>query len=60
MAVTHLKRGKPEAERSGDDTKVRVNVESILADIATRGDAAVRELSQKFDNYAPAKSLDSE
>ena len=49
----HLKRGKPEAERAEDDLKVRGAVEGILADIEARGDAAVRELSQKFDNYAP-------
>jgi Histidinol dehydrogenase len=54
MPITHLKRGKPEAERAEDDAKVRASVESILADIAARGDAAVRELAQKFDGYAPA------
>ena len=53
MAVTHLKRGKPSEERSQDDRKVRETVETILADIETRGDAAVRELSEKFDRYAP-------
>ncbi len=42
------------AERAEDDTKVRATVEGILADIEARGDAAVRELSQKFDDYAPA------
>jgi sulfopropanediol 3-dehydrogenase len=53
MTVTHLKRGKPEAERAEDDAKVRATVESLLADIAARGDAAVRELARKFDGYAP-------
>ena len=53
MTITHLKRGKPEAERSQDDAKVRAVVEATLADIEARGDAAVRELSQKFDGYAP-------
>jgi sulfopropanediol 3-dehydrogenase len=53
MAITHLKRGKPEAERAEDDAKVRASVESILADIETRGDGAVRDLAQKFDGYAP-------
>ncbi len=53
MAVTYLKRGKPDAERSEDDARVRALVEGTLTDIETRGDAAVRELSQKFDNYAP-------
>jgi sulfopropanediol 3-dehydrogenase len=54
MAITHLKRGKPEAERAEDDAKVRASVESILADIEARGDGAVRELAEKFDGYAPA------
>jgi sulfopropanediol 3-dehydrogenase len=53
MTVTYLKRGKPESERSEDDAKVRSNVESILTDIENRGDAAVRELSRKFDRYTP-------
>jgi sulfopropanediol 3-dehydrogenase len=54
MTVTYLKCGKPENERDGDDAKVRANVEGILADIGGRGDAAVRDLSLKFDAYAPA------
>ncbi len=49
----HLKRGKPAAERAEDDAKVRGTVEGILADIETRGDAAVRDLSTKFDAYTP-------
>jgi sulfopropanediol 3-dehydrogenase len=49
MAITHLKSGKPEAERAEDDAAVRATVEGILADIEARGDAAVAELSQKFD-----------
>ena len=54
MAITYLKSGKPEAERAEDDAKVRGIVETTLADIAARGDAAVRDLSEKFDNYSPA------
>jgi sulfopropanediol 3-dehydrogenase len=54
MSIAHLKRGKPLSERSDDDAAVRANVEAILSDIETRGDAAVRELSLKFDKYAPA------
>lgn len=53
MTITWLKRGKPAGERAEDDAKVRVVVEQTLADIAARGDAAVRELSLKFDHYAP-------
>jgi sulfopropanediol 3-dehydrogenase len=54
MAVRHLKTAKSDAQRAEDDAKVRAAVEGILADIAARGDAAVRELAQKFDGYAPA------
>ncbi|MGD9919780.1 MAG: histidinol dehydrogenase [Paenirhodobacter sp.] len=53
MSVTYLKRGKPEADRAEDDAKTRAAVEAILRDIETRGDAAVRELSEKFDHYTP-------
>ena len=53
MTVTYLKRGKPEAQRSEDDAKVRAIVETTLRDIETRGDLAVRELSEKFDKFSP-------
>ena len=53
MAITSLKSGKPETERAADDAKVREIVEATLADITARGDAAVRELSVKFDHYDP-------
>ncbi|MEI4261445.1 histidinol dehydrogenase [Roseovarius sp. D0-M9] len=53
MTIRYLKRGKSEAERSEDDAKVRGIVESTLADIEARGDEAIRELSEKFDGYAP-------
>ncbi len=54
MAVHRLKTAKPEAERLEDDARVRATVEGVLADIAARGDAAVRELSARFDRYEPA------
>lgn len=54
MTVTYMKRGKAEQARSADDAKVRASVEQILKDIEERGDAAVRELSEKFDKYTPA------
>ncbi|MEM0907560.1 MAG: histidinol dehydrogenase [Pseudomonadota bacterium] len=53
MTIEYLKRGKPAVERADDDAKVRQVVEATLADIAARGDAAVRELSEKFDNWSP-------
>ena len=52
MTITHLKTGKPEADRASDDAAVRATVETTLADIAAHGDAAVRDLSLKFDGYA--------
>lgn len=53
MTIEYLKRGKPESERSEDDAKVRAIVEATLKDIETRGDAAVRDLSEKFDGFSP-------
>jgi sulfopropanediol 3-dehydrogenase len=35
------------------DMKVRQTVEAILDDVGKRGDAAVRELSAKFDQWSP-------
>ena len=52
--ATHLKTAQAAATRAEADSKVRSTVEGILADIEARGDAAVRELSSKFDNWAPA------
>ncbi len=52
MAIQYLKSGKPAEARAEDDAKVRTAVEGILKDIETRGDAAVRDLAQKFDGYA--------
>lgn len=53
MTIEYLKRGKPESERSEDDAKVRAIVEATLKDIETRGDAAARDLSEKFDGFSP-------
>lgn len=53
MAITYLKRGKSDAERADDDTKTRAIVEATLKQIETGGDAALRELSEKFDAYSP-------
>ncbi len=53
MTIDYLKHGKPDAERAQDDAKTRATVETILADIEARGDAAVRELSETFDKYSP-------
>jgi sulfopropanediol 3-dehydrogenase len=47
----YLKRGRDAAVVADDDAKVRATVEGILADIAARGDDAVRDLSAKFDGW---------
>jgi sulfopropanediol 3-dehydrogenase len=49
----HLKRGMDAGEIKAADAKVRETVESILADIESRKDAAVADLSKKFDNWSP-------
>ena len=46
-----LKRGASIEAKATSDRTVRDTVESILADIEMRGDAAVRELSIKFDAW---------
>jgi sulfopropanediol 3-dehydrogenase len=49
----YLKRGMDAGTIKAADAKVRETVEGILTDIEARGEAAVRDLSQKFDNWAP-------
>lgn len=48
-----LKAGITEDVAAEADAQVRVTVEAIIADIKARGDAAVRDWSAKFDNWAP-------
>ena len=52
--IRYLKKGADAEATAEADRKVRETVEALLADVAARGDAAVRELSQKFDKWAPA------
>jgi sulfopropanediol 3-dehydrogenase len=49
----YLKRGMDASAIKAADAKVRETVENILAEIEARGEDAVRELSQKFDGWAP-------
>jgi sulfopropanediol 3-dehydrogenase len=49
-----LKHGISQAVAQDADAKVRATVEQIIADISARGDAAVRDLSAKFDTWSPA------
>jgi sulfopropanediol 3-dehydrogenase len=50
----YLKRGMDAGAIKAADAKVRETVETILADIEARKDAAVKDLSKKFDNWSPA------
>lgn len=52
--IRYLKKGKAALERIEDDVKVRATVESILKDVQSRGDEAVRDYSRKFDGWDPA------
>ncbi len=58
--VRYLKEGRSAEEIAEQDAKVRAVVENILEDVEKRGDIAVRELSEKFDNWSPANFLLSE
>ena len=49
--ATYLKRGASAEAKASNDRQVRDTVEGILADIEARGDAAVRELSIRFDRW---------
>ncbi len=53
--ATHLKRRIAQDVTDEIDQKVRRTVEDILADVRKRGDAAVREYSEKFDKWTPKK-----
>ena len=49
----YLKRGMEPGAIEAADAAVRQAVQTILADIREKGDAAVRQLSEKFDNWSP-------
>jgi sulfopropanediol 3-dehydrogenase len=53
MAIEFLKTGIAADAADEADAKVRETVEGILTDVRRRGDAAVRELSEKFDKWSP-------
>lgn len=48
-----LKKGKSQEEVATYDAKVQGIVSGIIKQIETEGDKAVRELSEKFDNWSP-------
>jgi sulfopropanediol 3-dehydrogenase len=47
-----LKKPTKDSAGRGSTAAVRATVESVIADIRERGDAAVREYSEKFDKYS--------
>ena len=51
--ITYLKRGRSVEQKTSDAVQVRDTVTGILEAVAQRGDAAVAELSKKFDNWEP-------
>jgi sulfopropanediol 3-dehydrogenase len=51
--ATFLKRRVNQVESDAADLEVRQTVERIIADVGKRGDAAVRDLSAKFDKWSP-------
>jgi sulfopropanediol 3-dehydrogenase len=52
--MRYLKSARDGSADEVRDAEIKSTVESILSDIEQRGDAAVRELSAKFDRYAPS------
>ncbi len=50
----HLKSAIPAARRETEDARIRAAVESALDDISARGDAAVGEMSDRFDGFSRA------
>jgi len=53
VSIKYLKQGKTDAAKAIDDAEVSEIVKSTLRAIEARGDEAVREFSEKFDNYTP-------
>src|SRR5512139_1184953 len=51
----YLKAGIAPEKSAEADARVRSTVESILSEVAARGDTAVRELSERFDHWSPPR-----
>jgi sulfopropanediol 3-dehydrogenase len=51
MPARWLKQSIAASDKADADAKVRATVEGLLADIERRGDAAVRDMSVRFDNW---------
>ena len=52
--IRHLKRGQTAEVKAENTLQVRNTVETILTQIGANGEKAVREYSQKFDEWSPA------
>ena len=53
MAINYIKKGKTAADKAVEDAQVSEVVKNTLEVIEESGDKAVREFSEKFDNYSP-------
>jgi sulfopropanediol 3-dehydrogenase len=53
--IRRIKTGQSAEAKAENSAQVRHTVEGILGDIAARGGAAVREFSQKFDQWSPPR-----
>jgi sulfopropanediol 3-dehydrogenase len=51
--MQYIKQGKPAEVKAELNAQVRNTVEGIIRDVETRGDAAVREYSARFDQWSP-------
>lgn len=51
--IRYLKTGRSADDAAVDDARVRATVEEMLGAIARRGDAAVREYSERLDKWSP-------
>jgi sulfopropanediol 3-dehydrogenase len=54
MAARYLKSAPAVSHDDARSRDVRETVAAVIADVRSRGDAAVREYSEKFDNWSPA------
>lgn len=51
--IRYIKTGISAEQAAENDAKTRAVVEDLLRDIGARGDAAVRDYSEKFDRWSP-------
>ena len=51
--ISYLKAGQTAQTKAENSLQVRTTVEAIIADIGARGERALREYSEKFDNWSP-------